>query len=177
MYNAKEMLIIYRQVFLGFCHYLVVASSRIWAPVGADCQSSCSLEGFHSIKFSYPRWNHYNSELQSCIILPFLYLLVFLWHLCCSEGFSEQFLKYTTVWQQRHCWVMFGEPTFKITLKTCYHWPGFTLMLPPEWPETSDRLWPTTAPTAAFCSSEAVWASSPRDRVARSQLCLESWVF
>lgn len=87
MYNAKEMLIICKQIFLGFCHYLVVASSRIWATVGADCQCSCSLEAFNSIKFSYPKWNHYSSELNACIMLPFLYLLVFLWYCAAQKDF------------------------------------------------------------------------------------------
>lgn len=66
--------------------------------------------------------------------------------LCCSERFLEQFLKYMTMRQQRHCWFMFGEPIFKITFKTCYHWPSFTLLVSLEWPEASERLWPQLHP-------------------------------
>lgn len=159
-YNAKAVLIICKQVFLGFCHYLVVGSSRMWALLGADSQSSCSLEGFHSIKFSYPKWNHYKHTIttkwqqwNSGLHYFSLSVPACLPVVSCSERFLEPFLKYMTMWQQRHCSFMFREPVFKITLKTCYHWRGFTLLVSLEWPETLGRLWPTSASRAAQLSA------------------------
>lgn len=168
------MLIIYKQIYLGFCHNLVVASYRIWAPVGADCQSGCSLEGFHSMNFSYPKWNHYNSELQACIILPFVYLLVFLWYLA-AQIFRKLYKIHdhmTTKALLISVWGTSISNYLKNLLSLAWFHTDDVLWV--TW-DLRDRLWATAASTAAQLSARLRPCELPLTWiVTRSQLCFES---
>lgn len=124
----KKYWLFVNKYFLVFVITSLLSFLKIWAPVVTDWQCSSSVEGLHSMKFSSPKWSHYNSELQACVSLPFVFLPLFLLYHAIQKDFFESFLKYNSMWQQRHCSILFGEQVaFRITLKFYYHWPGFTL--------------------------------------------------
>lgn len=172
------MLVICKQVILGFCHYLVVVLLKIWPLVVAGWQSSSLVKALVVLPEIEPLQQGISGLCHSSFCgTYFSSFCVVLFR----QTLGKCCLKYRSMWQQRHCSIVFGQlGAFQITWKICYYRPGFTLVVSLKWPETLE--WQVLAHSCIhnskpLCLGEVVWVSSRMDHAARSQLCFEIWSF